>query len=83
MELWFDSVGRYLAPGGRYWANINVVAEESRWLQFPFLNRSADFYAELAGRNGLSMIVLGTLGNQGFRGEGMERDNVLLEFFRP
>lgn len=79
---WFSEVAKRLTPHGRYWANINVSADESRWLQFPFLKRQPGFYAALADNNGLSMVVRGTLADQGFRGEGEERDNVLLEFSR-
>lgn len=79
---WFAEAGRRLAPQGRYWANINVTEEESQWLQFPFLQRKPDFYANLASRNGLRMQVLGNLADLGFRGQGPERNNLLLEFAR-
>ena len=82
VATWFSQVGKRLTPDGRYWANINVSADESRWLQFPFLKRQPAFYSALAARNGLSMVVLGTLADQGFRGEGEERDNLLLAFSR-
>jgi cyclopropane fatty-acyl-phospholipid synthase-like methyltransferase len=79
---WFGEVSRRLAPDGRYWANINVTEEESRWLQFPFLRRKPEFYADLAAQNGLQMQVLGSLADLGFRDQGAERLNLMLGFSR-
>lgn len=77
---WFAEAGRRLAPQGRYWANINVTEEESQWLQFPFLRRKPEFYAELGAKNGLKMQILGSLADLGFRDQGPERNNLMLEF---
>jgi predicted O-methyltransferase YrrM len=79
---WFGEVGRRLAPDGHYWANINVTEEESQWLQFPFLRRKPEFYADLAAANGLQMRVLGSLADLGFRDPGAERLNLMLEVSR-
>lgn len=79
---WFGYVSRRLAPDGRYWANINVTEEESQWLQFPFLQRKPEFYADLAAKNGLKMQVLGSLADLGFRDPGAERLNLMLEISR-
>lgn len=82
VTAWFAEVRRRLSPAGRYWANINTVVDDSRWLEFPFLRRQPEFYGELGQRNGLRMTVLGTLTDQGFLGNGMERENLLVEFSR-
>lgn len=75
----FANVRQRLAPGGTYWANISDTMEDSRWLEFPFLNRKADFYRDVARENGLSMKTLGTLKDLGFAGTGGERENIMLE----
>jgi hypothetical protein len=72
-------VKKRLASDGRYWANINNTLEESRWLEFPFVNRLEEFYEAMARRNGLTLKVLGTMKSLGFRGAGVEKDNIMIE----
>lgn len=79
VEQWFANVKRRLTPEGHYWANFNDGLEDSRWLEFPFLNRDAAFYEAIASRNGLKMKELGTLESLGFAGKGEERKNVMIE----
>lgn len=79
VEQWFENVKRRLAPEGHYWANFNDGLEDSRWLEFPFLNRDASFYEKIAQQHGLSMKVLGTLEDLGFVGTGIERNNIMIE----
>jgi len=78
----FHQVHRRLAADGRYWANINptIGNSDSRWLDFPFMRRAPEFYEELGQAAGLAMRQHGTLGDLGFRLEGLERENLLLEF---
>ncbi len=79
IEEWFANVKKRLAPDGRYWANYNDRMEESRWLEFPFLNRSAEFYENVTARNGLTLNVLGTIEELGFKGLGPEKNNTMVE----
>jgi cyclopropane fatty-acyl-phospholipid synthase-like methyltransferase len=79
VETWFENVKQRLAPHGRYWANINDRGSESQWLEFPFVNRSEDFYAAIAHKNGLALQSLGTIESLGFKGQGPEKMNIMLE----
>ena len=79
IEEWFANVKRRLAPTGHYWANFNDGLEDSRWLEFPFLNRKAEFYEDIAQRNGLTMKTLGTIEELGFAGPGEDRKNTMIE----
>ncbi len=79
IEEWFANVKKRLAPEGRYWANYSDGMEDSRWLEFPFVNRSADFYEKVASKNGLTLKVLGTIEELGFKGLGVERNNSMIE----
>lgn len=80
VERLFERVGATLALEGRYWANINRLEDESRWLEFPFQKRDPAFYGELAERHGLAMTELGTLEDLGFGLDAPEKNNVFLEF---
>jgi len=79
---WFAQVSRRLAPGGAYFANLNVEQPESTWLQFPFVRRSVDFYRDAAARHGLTLRELGTLESLGFRLDSTEKTNLLVRIER-
>ena len=79
VEEWFANVKKRLAPEGRYWANFNDGVDESRWLEFPFLKRDVKFYEDLAEKNGLRLEVLGTIEDLGFKGQGVEKNNRMIE----
>jgi 2-polyprenyl-3-methyl-5-hydroxy-6-metoxy-1,4-benzoquinol methylase len=79
---WFAQVSRRLAPKGAYFANLNVEAPESTWLQFPFVRRSVDFYREAAARHGLTLRELGTLESLGFRLDATEKKNLMVRLER-
>lgn len=76
----FSFIPLVLTKFGRCFGNINVLGTEGQWLEFPFVSRSPAFYEKLAGKNGLEMTVLGPLEELGFRGEGAERHNLLVQF---
>ena len=61
-------------------ANIQTTEQDSTWLQFPFLNRSVEAFAEVAARHGLDTKNLGTLQERAFGLAGAERRNILLQF---
>lgn len=82
VERFFAVAALRLAPKGRLICNINISADESTWLEFPFVKREVGFYTEIGRRAGLSAEVLGPMKNCGFRGEGIEKENVILEFRR-
>ncbi len=79
VEEWFANVKKRLAPEGRYWANFNDGVDDSRWLEFPFLKRDVKFYEDLAEKNGLRLEVLGTIEDLGFKGQGVEKNNRMIE----
>ena len=71
-----------LKSNGVLVGNINASAHESRWLEFPFVRREPAFYAEAAARHGLSMEILGTLHELGFRQESLEKENIVISLRR-
>lgn len=79
IEEWFSNVKKRLSPDGRYWANFNDDMDESRWLEFPFVNRDAEFYEKISEKNGLTFKILGTIEEIGFKGTGIEKNNVMIE----
>ncbi|MEO9827662.1 MAG: class I SAM-dependent methyltransferase [Paracoccaceae bacterium] len=76
----FDVISKKLDVNGRYFANVNTKVDESKWLEFPFLRRDVEFYENLAKERDLEVKILGSLGENDFRLEGDEKDNILLEF---
>lgn len=79
----FEVVAARLKAEGRFFGQINTSSEESTWLQFPFLKRQPDFYKALSARNGLSMSVVGSLGDLGLQSQFDDSRGLLLEFKRP
>jgi SAM-dependent methyltransferase len=71
-----------LHPGGVFFANVNTVHEPSQWLEFPFLKRPLDFYAQLAARSALEMEVLGLGSDLGLPASDAACSNHYLAF-RP
>lgn len=67
LRTYFETVAKRLGPGGQAIANINTVVRNGRWLEFPFLKRTVDEYAEVAGTAGLTTRNLGTVLELGFR----------------
>lgn len=80
LQAYFSAVARHLKPDGRCFAQINTTVDNSTWLQFPFLRRTAGEYTEAAGRAGLHTEPLGTIESLGFRLPGEERTNEMLKF---
>lgn len=76
----FAIVSKRLKKNGHYWANINQEVEESTWLEFPFVRRDPNFYADLAGKHGLEMHHLGSIKDNGFQLDTLEAHNILLKF---
>lgn len=72
-----------LKPGGICLAQVNTHQEESTWLQFPFIRRTVADYSEAAREAGLNAKSLGTIQSLGFRLEGEDLLNVMLEFSKP
>lgn len=70
----FASVGRRL--NGPWFANVSTRNLSSRWLEFPFLQRSMHEYERMAA--GLKLDDMGTIQSLGFRLPGIERENRLL-----
>jgi len=68
-EILFDALGFVagrLAPGGVFYANVNVgERDEGFWQGFPVVWRSLDFYRESCARAGLRLEDLGPLGELG------------------
>ncbi len=80
LASYFDAVSKRLEPRGVCFANVNILSESSRWLEFPFVKRTIENYSELAASRGLETTSFGELGNIGFRLSGEERYNQMLSF---
>ena len=82
LNSYFQMVAQRLKPSGVCLANVNTRTPTDRWLEFPFLRRSVENYANSAESHGLQTISLGTLQDNGFRTDEAEKLNPLLEFKR-
>jgi SAM-dependent methyltransferase len=80
LASYFDTVCKRLRLGGVCFANVNVLSESSRWLEFPFIKRTIENYREVASKYGLEATSLGEIGDLGFRLSGAERHNQMLSF---
>jgi SAM-dependent methyltransferase len=80
LDRLFASVANRLTEGGMFVANVQTDVESRVWLEFPFLKRSVDDYRAAAAKHGLETTELGTIRQRGFRLEGAERNNPLLQF---
>ena len=80
LRAYFLAVAERLRPGGRCYAQINTTVDDSTWLQFPFLRRTAAEYTAVAAQAGLRTRSLGTIDSLGFRLGGAERLNEMLVF---
>jgi 2-polyprenyl-3-methyl-5-hydroxy-6-metoxy-1,4-benzoquinol methylase len=82
VQHFFFAMANRLTEGGMCLANINTDVDDSTWLEFPFLKRSADTYRAMAGAAGLQTESLGSIESLGFRLRGQERLNEMLLFRR-
>lgn len=82
LDAYFATISNRLKSSGFCIANVNTHIPSDKWLQFPFLMRSIEAYEDLASKHGLETINLGTLEDNGFGNQAMERLNPLLKF-RP
>jgi 2-polyprenyl-3-methyl-5-hydroxy-6-metoxy-1,4-benzoquinol methylase len=80
LKSYFVQVSGRLKPGGICLAQVNTHLESSTWLQFPFIRRTLADYSRAAREAGLEANSLGTIQSLGFRLEGEERLNEMLEF---
>jgi cyclopropane fatty-acyl-phospholipid synthase-like methyltransferase len=80
-----DFVRRHLKDGGALYANAMVGKRlEHRWLrwrEFPVVRRPAEFYRDMASRNGLSVDDVGPLSSKGHPLSSLLKvDNRMLAF---
>jgi hypothetical protein len=62
----FELVSRHLAPGGAFYANVNLrPRRDESWQGFPVVYRDAMFYEGLARGHGLRIEPVGTLAELG------------------
>lgn len=80
LASYFAAVRNRLNPGGVCFANVNVLSDSSRWLEFPFLKRTIANYRDMAAKYGLETTSLGEIKDLGFRLPGEERRNEMLVF---
>ncbi|WP_186826716.1 class I SAM-dependent methyltransferase [Psychroserpens burtonensis] len=58
----FQFVSKSLVSGGVFYANVNMgVFEDGNWVEFPVVFRSQEFYNNLAAKNGLEVLVMGSM----------------------
>lgn len=78
------AVSRYLRPTGHFFANVNIgVKKTAHWDRFPVVSRSMEFYSSHAGKHGLQIDDLGTLGELGHDSGIAEQDNQRMLRFSP
>jgi len=80
LDRYFATVRKRIATGGFCIANVNTTIASDRWLEFPFLKRTIQDYADGAARHGLTTTSLGKLMELGFRNQAAEADNPVLKF---
>ena len=80
LNSYFETVSKRLKPSGVCLANVNTRIPSDKWLEFPFIMRPVETYETIAASHGLETISLGTLQENGFQNQGIERLNPLLKF---
>jgi SAM-dependent methyltransferase len=71
LDVFLDAVHRHIAPTGAFYANVNMREhlvrhdDRMRWLGFPWVARSLDFYRETGRKHGLEIADLGALPFEG------------------
>jgi SAM-dependent methyltransferase len=76
-------VFRRLKPSGAVaYANVNPHTPSGRWKQFPFHQRTVEFYQDAGRRSGLKVEVLGELGDFGFPSTFAGHRDQMLRFTR-
>jgi SAM-dependent methyltransferase len=59
-------VSQRLAPGGVFFANVNIGEQhDGSWQGFPVVSRRAQFYADACARHGLTIADVGSLHEHG------------------
>jgi len=81
-EQCLEQIARFLGSDAVCFANVNVVGGSGRWLEFPFLKRSIEFYESLAEKCGLSIRSLGQLKDFGYTRKVAGQHNYMLELRR-
>jgi len=69
-----------LAGHGSCYANVNLLSEEGRWKEFPYVRRSLEFYESIASRNGLQTRDLGQQRDWGYTNKVPGQYDHMLEF---
>jgi cyclopropane fatty-acyl-phospholipid synthase-like methyltransferase len=74
-------VSKHLSKDGIFYANVNIGNQkDGNWQGFPVANRSLEFYKDLCESNGLSLKVIGTIGEFGHNsGIKAQDDQPMLE----
>lgn len=61
-ESCFQFVAKSLAKHGVFYANVNMADfEDGNWVEFPVVFRSQEFYNNLAAKNGMEVLVMGSM----------------------
>lgn len=66
VEHLFAQLAARLAIDGCCYANVNTVWNDGKWLDFPYVRRSLEFYETVASQFGLCTTSLGQLRNWGY-----------------
>jgi SAM-dependent methyltransferase len=84
LDAYLGFVSRHLERNGRMYANVNLGnKKEGRWQEFPFVNRTREFYTSAAERHGLQVVDVGTLQSLGhISGSPVQDRQMMLEFIR-
>jgi cyclopropane fatty-acyl-phospholipid synthase-like methyltransferase len=82
LDGYFSVVSRRLNEKGACLANINEHMPNSRWLEFPFEQRTFSQYQDCASKHGLVTTNIGTCRDLGFSNDGTEGQYPILKFTR-
>jgi SAM-dependent methyltransferase len=71
-----EFVSRHLAPGGAFYANVNVGRREERsWQGFPVVTRLFEFYRDACATKGLDVRDIGSLRDFGHESGADSQDS--------
>ena len=66
LEACLDAVSSRMDESSQFYANVNTESPSGQWQEFPFQQRSIEFYREAVGRHRLAVEDLGQLRDHGY-----------------
>jgi len=76
LESTLRFASQHLSTGGIFFANVNIGdMKEGQWEEFPVVARTFEFYSNLCAGNGLDIIDIGSLKENGHISNADSQDN--------